>query len=196
MKYLRPTFIILAFMTLIVGGIYPAISWIIGQSIFSNKANGSLLYSHENKIIGSKLLAQDFTKNKFFWSRPPTNNSHISGFLVSKARDLNPSNPKLIKLIENRIKYIEENHSKNKETIPSDFALASASGLDPHISPESAFYQARRIATARNIPISTIKNLIKKHIEGKTLGFIGERKVNVLMLNLDLEIISRGQYGK
>lgn len=196
-KHLRPTLALLILLTLTIGGIYPGIVWVIGQSLFPFQSNGSLIQSENGHVIGSKLLAQDFSQDHFFWSRPRTIEQSTSGFLVSGARNLNPSNPKLIKATEDRVAYLWNTHvDHDNEAIASDLALASASGLDPHISPEAALFQAKRVAKARGVAIIDIEKLIHKHTLDKTFGFIGQRRVNVLMLNIALKGLSGGTHDK
>lgn len=194
-KALRPTIVLLVFMTVLIGGIYPTVALVLGKSFFSDQSKGSLVTNHSGITVGSKLLGQTFKRDGFFWSRSIDQNNKT--FLVSGSRNLNPSNPILIENTALKISLMQEAHPRKAAMpVPSDLVLSSGSGLDPHISPEAAFYQADRVARARKMGVSIVEKLIRDHTIEKTFGFIGERRINVLMLNLALENLTGASYGK
>jgi len=164
---------------LITALIYPLIIFGFGQLVFPFQANGSLIKNEQNMVIGSNLIGQSFTSDHYFWSRPSVNN--YSG--ISGASNLAPSNQILTNNIVAQIDLL-----KNNEIQPTaDLIYSSGSGLDPHISIESATNQINRIAEARNLETNQIETLIKQHIENRFLGIFGEPRINVLKLNLALD---------
>lgn len=176
--------ICLVFMVL-CGLIYPLASTGIAQAFMSDKADGSLLYNEENELVGSELIGQNFKDPKFFHGRISSIDYNGVG---SGSMNYAPSNKDLHKRIEESIvKWEKENPSVPIEEVPSDLLTNSGSGLDPHISPESAYVQVDRIAAKGGLSKEELKSLIKKHTEGRELGLWGQEKVNVLKLNLELE---------
>ncbi|MDD3181953.1 MAG: potassium-transporting ATPase subunit KdpC [Alphaproteobacteria bacterium] len=175
---------ILAFMTLLLGGLYPASVWLVGQALFHKQANGSLIYA-KGQVIGSELIAQRFVSDKYFWSRPSATPSEPYQFLGSSGSHLSPANPFLIESLRGRTLALRKN-TTIESLIPIDLITSSASGLDPDISPAAARTQVNRIAKARRIQPQELLDLIDKHTQTRTFGFIGEARVNVLLLNLDL----------
>lgn len=170
-------------LSVVTGIIYPA--FISAYSFFfvSYKAHGSLL-ERENKIIGSELLAQKFTKPEYFWGRPSAidYNSGASG-----ASNLGPTSKALKKQVAERTKILNETQIENQGSIPQDLLFTSGSGLDPHISPEAALFQAQRVAKARNLDLSIVQSKITQMTEKQQFGILGEPRVNVLKLNLALD---------
>ena len=164
-------------LLLITCGIYPAAVWAIGQAAFHDKANGSLIV-RDGKVIGSALIAQEFTSDRFFHSRPSAANYDATN---STGSNLGPTSKKLRDAIAANIKSYDV-----QTNVPADAVTASASGLDPHVSPENARAQAPRIARANHIPLGVVEQMIDEHTEGRFLGIYGEPRVNVLALNLDL----------
>jgi K+-transporting ATPase ATPase C chain len=175
---LRVSVMLLIVVTLLFGGVYPALVYGVTQAAFRHKANGSLL-TKGDKVIGSALLGQEFTKAKYFWGRPsataPAYNAASSG-----ASNLNPGNPQFIAGVKTRVDALQK-ESKNK--IPVDLVTASGSGLDPHISLAAAQYQVARVARARGMPESELQTLIEEH----TQHWLDQSYVNVLQLNLALD---------
>ncbi len=168
-------------LTLITGLIYPSAITFLAQIIFPYQANGSLI-THKNKIVGSKLISQDFTQAKYFHPRLSVVNHNAD---KSGGSNLGPTNKKLIERIRFDWKKLKlENPNKS---VPFDLITTSASGLDPHITPEAAVFQAPQIARLRKLEEEEILKLINKHIEPKKLGILGEKRVNVLELNLALD---------
>jgi potassium-transporting ATPase KdpC subunit len=185
-KQLKSGVIIFCILTVITGIIYPIFITVAGQLFFNKEANGSLI--HRNGIIiGSSLIGQPFTDPKYFWSRPSETSPAQFNAASSQGSNLGPSNDALTQKIKERIKVIRSADPSNKHLIPVDMVTSSASGLDPHISKASAYYQAKRIASARRIPESVVKEIISKNTKRRFFHIIGENVVNVLSVNLDLD---------
>ena len=170
---LRITFVLL----IITCGIYPALVWAVGQVAFRDQANGSLI-SRNGHVIGSALIAQNFASDRYFHSRLSAVDDDGAN---SGGSNLGPTSKKLADRIAADI------GKTGARSLPADSVTTSASGLDPHVSPENAFLQAPRVAVARKIDERRLRALISKRIEPRFLGVFGERRVNVLLLNLDLD---------
>jgi potassium-transporting ATPase KdpC subunit len=178
-------------LAILLCGLYPAIVWLIAQGIFNEKANGSLI-TVKNQIVGSSLLAQSFNGPKYFHPRPSAAGSGYNA-ANSGGSNLGPTSQKLIDQVKDRISaYRSGNNIDQGASIPVDAVTTSASGLDPHISVDNALLQAERVAKARGIDKKTVLDMIASRTEGRDLGFLGEKRVNVLELNIDLE----NRYGK
>lgn len=184
------TLLLLAF-TVLTGVIYPLLVTLIAQICFPWQANGSLL-RHNGKVIGSELIGQAFTENKYFFGRPSDTGSFPNNSLSSSGSNQSWSNPEYLKKLKDRITKYHQIDVKNK-LIPIELITGSGSGLDPHISPVAAYYQVHRIASIRNIPESRIRNLIAEIIEEPTFGILGEPRINVPKLNLALDNVDKGQ---
>jgi K+-transporting ATPase ATPase C chain len=176
---------ILVVMTVITGLAYPLIVTGIAQVVFKDQANGSLIYQNE-KIVGSSLIGQPFSDPKYFWGRPSATSPMPYNGASSSGSNQGPTNPALKEAVEGRIK----DHG-GKTPVPADLVTASGSGLDPHISPAAAEYQIARVAKARGIQESVLKELVQKHTEARQLGILGEPRVNVLRLNLALDAAAK-----
>lgn len=186
--YIRSSIVLLLMLTLLLGGLYPLTVTAIAQFAFSDKSAGSLV-ERDGKIIGSKLLGQQFTDAKYFWGRlsattPPYNAAASSGSNLSVA------NPKLLESANARMEMLQKFDPKNKTLIPADLLTASASGLDPHISIASAEYQLLRVAKARRLSEAEVAALLARFKHTPHFGFFGEFRVNVLELNLALDELS------
>jgi len=167
-------------------GIYPAVVWAVGQGLFSHKANGSLVRV-DGKVAGSSLLAQGFTAPKYFHPRPSAAGQGYDA-ASSSGTNLGPTSKKLIEDVKQRVaSFRTENGLPPDARVPADAVTSSASGLDPHISVGNALLQAARVARARGIGEKDVLAKIGAHTEGRTLGFLGEPRVNVLTLNLSLD---------
>ncbi len=184
-------------MTLVTGVIYPVVVTAIAQLVFPKQANGSLIYDESGKPIGSELIGQPFDAPEYFWGRlsatspaPYTafNKEKLTG---SSGSNLGPLNPALVANAQARIDALKAADPNNDKPIPVDLITASGSGLDPHISPAAAQYQATRVARARSVPESQVQKLIREATEGRTLGMLGEPRVNVLKLNLALDKLAK-----
>lgn len=173
-------------LTILLGGIYPLAIWGIGQLFFAEKANGSLL-KRKHEIVGSVLIGQHFSLPTYFHSRPSAIN-YASFGAISGGSNLGPLSKSLYEQIAQRIKnYRHENGLSDTFPIAADAVCASASGLDPHISPADAYAQAARIAGARGLSRTHVLHVIRRHLEERQLGIFGEKRVNVLLLNLTLD---------
>ena len=167
-------------------GIYPAVVWAVGQGLFSDKANGSLV-KVDGKVAGSSLLAQGFTAPKYFHPRPSAAGQGYDA-VHSGGTNLGPTSKKLIEDVKQRVAgYRAENGLPPDERVPADAVTSSASGLDPHISVRNASLQAARVAKARGIGEQEVLAKVGEHTEGRSLGLLGEPRVNVLTLNLSLD---------
>jgi len=167
-------------------GIYPAVVWAVGQGLFSHKANGSLVRV-DGKVAGSSLLAQGFTAPKYFHPRPSAAGQGYDA-ASSSGTNLGPTSKKLIEDVKQRVaSFRTENGLPPDARVPADAVTSSASGLDPHISVRNATLQAARVAKARGIGEKDVLAKVGAHTEGRTLGFLGEPRVNVLTLNLSLD---------
>jgi len=175
--------------TLLCGVLYPVAITAIAQVAFHDQANGSLI-EREGKLVGSELLAQQFTGTKYFWSRPSaaTYGTGPSGIAGSSGSNHGPTSAQLQTDVRNNAKSLREAHKLAPDApVPADLVYASASGLDPHISPEAARLQIARVAAARGISADQVKALVEKSIEPPQWGFLGEARVNVLKMNLALD---------
>jgi K+-transporting ATPase ATPase C chain len=174
------------FMTVLLGVVYPLAITGISQIAFPHRANGSLVTSG-GKVIGSELIGQNFTKPEYFQPRPSAAGSDGYDGTSSSGSNLGPTSKKLIDRVQGSLEKFRKENPDYHGPIPADLVTASASGLDPHISPESALAQAPRIAKTRNIAAAQVQQLIAQHTEGPELGLLGEPRVNVLQLNLALD---------
>jgi K+-transporting ATPase ATPase C chain len=174
-------------LAVIVCGIYPLVVWGVAQVLFPHKANGSLII-YDGKIVGSELLAQNFTTPKYFHPRPSSAGDVGYDGGNSGGSNLGPISRKLIGAVKERTEaYRTENGLPISVPIPADAVTASASGLDPHISLKNALIQAARVAKARNTTEEAVLVEVKAHTEGRDLGILGEPRINVLKLNLSLD---------
>ncbi len=185
-KILYPSVILIALLTIVTGLFYPLLITGIAQTIFPDKANGSLIIKN-SKAVGSRLIGQNFTDPKYFWGRPSATSPDPYNAEASGGSNLGPTNPELTKLVKERLARLRAADPENKEPVPVDLVTSSASGLDPHISRAAADFQVRRIARLRNIPEIKIQDLVEKHTQKIQMGFLGEPMVNVLELNLALD---------
>jgi K+-transporting ATPase ATPase C chain len=173
-------------LAVILCGLYPLVVWILAQGLFPAKANGSMIVQ-DGKIVGSSLISQGFTDPKYFHPRPSAAGKGYDA-ANSAGSNLGPTSKRLVEAIEQRVMdYRAENYLAPDVLVPADAVTASGSGLDPHISLRNALLQAPRVARARGIGEKSILRQIEAHTEGRDLGILGEPRVNVLMLNLDLD---------
>jgi potassium-transporting ATPase KdpC subunit len=188
LKELRVAFVMLVVMTALTGLVYPLVVTGIAQGVFSKQANGSLI-ERDGKAVGSALIGQPFGDPKYFWTRPSATSPYPYNAAASSGSNQGPLNPALAEAVEGRIKALRDADPDNKALVPVDLVTASASGLDPHISPAAAEYQIARVAKARGIDAAKVRALVAEHTEGRQLGFLGEPRVNVLSLNLALDAL-------
>lgn len=184
-KQFRISIIILMIFIILTGAIYPLIITEMAQFFFPKKANGSFI-NYGEKNSASLLIGQNFTNPKYFYGRPSATQPFPYNPMDSTGSNLSPSNPELINAIKNREFFLQKINGNNAE-IPIELVEASGSGLDPHISPLAAYYQAPRIAKARGLSKEAVQKLILDNIEGRQFWILGEPRVNVLQLNLALD---------
>ena len=180
-KELRPAALAFVVLTLITGIVYPLIVTAFAQ-LFSGKATGSVIVVN-GKAVGSELIGQPFSDPKYFWSRPSATSPQPYNGASSSGSNLGPTNKALHEAVAERLKQFEQ------KPVPADLVTASASGLDPHISPEAAQFQVSRVAKARGLTEDRIQELLDRHTEARTFGLLGEPRVNVLRLNLALDAL-------
>ena len=187
MRYqMGPAFRITLFMTVLTGVIYPGIVTGLCQLIFPHRANGSLVVI-AGKVSGSALIGQNFTKPEYFHPRPSAAGNDGYDASASNASNYGPTNQKLIDRVKGDIAKFRQDNPGYQGPIPADLLTTSASGLDPDISPASALAQAPRVADARRMTVAQVRQLIGARTERRALGFLGDPRVNVLLLNLDLD---------
>lgn len=185
-RLIRPAVSLLALMTVLLGIVYPLVITGVAQVAFPRKAEGSLIYQN-GKLIGSELIGQSFSDPKYFWGRPSATTPQPYNGLASTGSNLGPLNPALLDAVKANAKALHDADPDNRQPIPVDLVAASASGLDPDISPAAAQYQAARVARARNLALAPVETLIKAHEQQRLFGLIGEPRINVLELNLALD---------
>ncbi|WBL71745.1 potassium-transporting ATPase subunit KdpC [Serratia liquefaciens] len=188
MSYLRPSLVMLILLTLITGIAYPLLTTGLSQLLFSGAANGSLLYQGD-KVVGSALIGQNFTKPEYFWGRPSATGDSAYNAMASAGSNLAATNPALDKAIAERAAQLRLANPAMKGPIPVDLLTASGSGLDPQISLAAAQYQLARVAAARQLSPEQIAKLIDQSTDQATPNFMGEAVVNVLKLNLALDAL-------
>ena len=185
-QQIKTALILLAMLTVLTGFLYPLTVTALAQLVFPWQANGSLL--QKNGInIGSLLIGQSFTSQDYFWGRPSATRPYPYNGESSSGSNSAPSNPAFFQTVRERTINLYKNTPLKKQSIPVDLVTASGSGLDPDISPAAAFYQVSRIAMARQMPEKTIRDLIKNQIINRSLGMLGEPRINVLQLNIALD---------
>ena len=186
LKELKPALLMLALLTVLTGGVYPLLVTGIAQGLFPHQANGSLI-EQDGKVVGSELIGQPFSDPKYFWGRPSATGPVAYNASASSGSNLGPLNPALEEAVKVRIDALKASDPANTTPIPVDLVTASGSGLDPHISPAAASWQAPRIARIRGLSEAGVMQFIDAHTEGRQLGLLGEPRVNVLTLNEALD---------
>jgi K+-transporting ATPase ATPase C chain len=181
----RPAIVVFAILTIVTGVVYPLAITVLGQVLFNHQANGGII-ERDGKAVGAELIGQQFTDSRYFWSRPSATSPAYNG-QASTGANLGPTNPALLDAVKQRVDALRAAHADTDQQVPVELVTASGSGLDPHISPAAARFQAQRVAKARGISEEQIHNAIDEHIEGRTFGVLGEPRVNVLRLNLALD---------
>jgi potassium-transporting ATPase KdpC subunit len=195
LREIRPAIILVVALTLITGLVYPLAMTGMAQVLFPRQANGSLI-DKDGKIIGSQLIGQAFADDKYFHGRPSATNAPDPKDATktvdapynagnSMGSNLGPTNKALIDRVKGAVDKLKEENPKSP--VPIDLVTTTGSGLDPHISPDAAFFQVPRVAKARNLPEGRVRQLVSDSIEGRTLGLLGEPRVNVLALNIALD---------
>jgi len=174
----------------LLGLVYPLAVWGIGTVLFPKQAAGSLIRNGEGTIIGSQLIGQSFTSETYFHSRPSAAGADGYDAMSSSASNLGPTSEVLISAVGTRVADAVSVEGATKGAVPVDMVTASASGLDPDISPDNAYLQVARVAKARGMSADSLKTLVAQHTKARDLGFLGEPRVNVLELNLALDALS------
>lgn len=186
---IRPALTLFILLSIITGLIYPLLVTGISQALFPTQAAGSLIL-RDGKPIGSRLIGQHFTDPKYFWGRLSATSPQPYNSAASGGSNFGPLNPLLKEAAESHIKTLREADPGNNAPIPVDLVTASASGLDPHISPAAAKYQIARVARARGLSPDAVRTLVMQQTEDREWGVFGEPRVNVLALNLALDHLS------
>jgi len=185
-RLLRNAFMLLLVMTVITGVLYPLAATGLAQLLFPQQANGSLI-EKDGKPVGSTLIGQSFTDPKYFWGRPSATSPNPYNAASSSGSNQGPTNPKLTDAVKQRIAALRAADPGNTAPVPVDLVTASASGLDPQISPAAAQYQIDRVARMRGLSTAQVQALVQRYTQGRQLGVLGEPRVNVLQLNLALD---------
>lgn len=187
-EQLQPAVTMLVILTILTGLVYPLVVTELAQLLFPDQATGSLIV-RDGKVIGSKLIGQSFDKPEYFWSRPSATAPFPYNAAASGGSNLGPTNPVLREAVKARVAALRAADPDHDSPVPVDLVTASASGLDPHISPAAARYQATRVAHARGLDAGIVEQLVMRHTEGRQFGLLGEPRVNVLELNLALDAL-------
>jgi K+-transporting ATPase ATPase C chain len=200
LREIRPAIVVLVALTLITGLAYPLAMTGIAQAIFPGQAQGSMI-ERNGTVVGSALIGQEFDSDKYFHGRPsattatdPNDSTKTIAAPYNAANsggsNLGPSNKALVDRVQGDMDKLKQENSSG--SVPIDLVTTSASGLDPHVSPEAALFQVPRIAKVRNLPETRIRQLVQDQTEGRLFGLFGEPRVNVLMLNLALDHLAAG----
>jgi K+-transporting ATPase ATPase C chain len=182
---LWPAIALLIVMTIVTGFLYPLAVTAVAQVVFPNQANGSFIVTADGRTIGSSLIGQAFSQPKYFWGRPSAAGADGYDASASAGSNLGPTNADLIARITEQVAAFQD--ANGDAPVPVDLVTTSASGFDPDISPAAAEYQVARVAAARGVSEDEIRAAVERHTEQPTLGFLGQPRVNVLLLNLDLD---------
>jgi len=189
-KELKPAFVLFILLTVLTGAVYPLLVTGIAQVLFPSRADGSLIEG-DGKLLGSELIGQPFSDPRYFWGRPSATAPVPYNAGASSGSNLGPTNAALEAAVKARIEALRAADARNAAPIPVDLVTASASGLDPHISPAAAEYQVGRVARVRGLDPSAVRTLMAQYTKGRQLWALGEPRVNVLMLNLALDRLAK-----
>lgn len=173
-------------LTVLCGGVYPFAVTVLAQALFPSQAGGSLIVRN-GQVRGSRLIGQPFDDRRYFWGRLSATSPTPYNASGSSGSNLGPTNPALVKQVEGRLAELRKADPDHRAPVPVDLVTASASGLDPHITPAAAVYQLARVARARGFSETEIQTLVDRHTEPRVLGLLGEPRVNVLELNQALD---------
>jgi potassium-transporting ATPase KdpC subunit len=185
-RYIRPSISLLFVMTMLLGVAYPLAITCLARAVFPSHAAGSLIY-RGNVLVGSSLIGQSFADPKYFWGRPSATAPQPYNGLASGGSNIGPLNPALLEKVAAQVKILHDADPDNTRPVPVDLVAASASGLDPEISPAAAEFQASRVARLRKLPLTTVQSLVAQHQKRALFDVLGEARVNVLELNLALD---------
>src|SRR5258706_16198501 len=173
LAHVRPAIVSLILLSVVTGLVYPAIVTVIAQLVFPHQANGSLIVK-DGKAVGSTLIGQPFDDPKYFWGRPSATSPFGYNAGASSGSNLSPTNPTLVEAVKGRVDALRAADPGNTAPVPVDLVTASGSGLDPHISPAAALYQVGRVAKARKLEESAVRQLVQQHTEGRQLAFLSQ----------------------
>ena len=187
-KILRPALGTFTVLTLLTGVVYPLLVTGVGQSLFPHEAAGSLI-QRDGKLVGSALIGQNFSDPGHFWGRPSATGPYGNNAAASSGSNQGPLNPALVDAVKGRVATLRAADPGNALPVPVQLVTASASGLDPHISPAAAQFQVQRVAKARNVDAAKVQALVAENTQRPILGILGEPVVNVLRLNLALDAL-------
>jgi K+-transporting ATPase ATPase C chain len=188
MSELRPALVVFALFTILTGLVYPLVVTGFGQVAFHDRVNGSPIV-RDGALVGSKLIGQRFSSLGYFWGRPSATAPQPYNGAVSSGSNQGPTSPALEAAVAKRVAVLRAADPGNAAPIPVDLVTASASGLDPHISPAAAEFQIARVARSRNLPEGRVRELVVAATDTRTFGILGEPRVNVLELNLALDAL-------
>lgn len=184
-KQLRISVVVLGMMTLLTGGLYPLVVTVVAQALAPHKANGSLMTQHD-VTVGSELIGQSFSKPEYFWGRLSATGTVPFNAAASSGSNRGPLHPDLATIAKERIEALRRSDPTIR-SVPVDLVTASASGLDPHVSPTAAHIQVKRVAESRKMTVDEVHRLVATCTEERQFGVLGEPRVNVLRLNLALD---------
>jgi K+-transporting ATPase ATPase C chain len=190
---LRPAFSLLIALSVLTGLVYPTAITLAANALFPHQAQGSLILDKDaagSVIVGSALIGQQFAAHGHFWGRPSATAPQAYNASASGGSNLAPAGSAQLKAVSERVAALRSADPDNAQPVPADLVTASGSGLDPHISPEAALWQVPRVARARGLDQAQLRTLVGRHTEGRTLGFLGEPRVNVLLLNRALDSLA------
>ena len=185
-------FLMILVFTLLTGLVYPLAVTGLARLLFPRQSSGSLLIRN-GRPVGSALIGQPFSDPRYFWGRPSATSPYPYNADLSSGSNLGPTNPVLVEQVRSRIEALRAADPGNDAPVPVDLVTASASGLDPDISPAAALYQAHRVAKVRGLEEASVRRLVQSHVQGRTFGVLGEPRVNVLELNLALDNMDPGR---
>ncbi len=187
---IRPAISLFVLLSVITGLVYPSLVTGVAQLAFPAAAKGSLIIK-DGKPVGSELIGQNFTEPKYFWGRSSATGPIPYNAAASSGSNQGPLNPALADAVKGRVEALRAADPGNTKPVPIDLVTASASGLDPHISPAAAEYQADRVARTRKLDANVVRRLVAQHTQGRDLGVFGEPRVHVFRLNLALDATTR-----
>jgi len=173
-------------LTVLLGGAYPAAVWLAARTFAGTRADGSLV-TVRGRVVGSELIGQKFTRPEYLHPRPSAAGKDGYDATASGGTNKGPTDAGLAKQIAEAVRTARADRPGDPRPVPADLVTSSCSGLDPHLSPDAALWQAARIARARGVPEDRVAQIIHRHVEPRTFGLLGEPRVNVLLTNLDLD---------
>ncbi len=187
MKLIVRSTLYVVVLTVLLGGVYPAVVWGVSRVFWKAKAEGSFVTGDGGRVVGSELIGQGFRSPKYLHSRPSAAGKQGYDATASQGTNLGPTSSDLEKAVAAAVAAARADRPGDPRPVPADLVTTSASGFDPHLSPDAALWQALRIAKSRGVPEEKVAEVIRRHIEPRTLWVLGEPRVNVLLTNLDLD---------